>query len=208
MGPRAWIWLLAVMLVLAEPVVAQQYRLVPPGPVLVARQAMAVTPRQAWNRAARPAHLPRIAEVWTMDGLPLNALTFFGGIEPGKRLFSRSAVSDDQQLPVFRADMQPQEVVEFVETSLRVTFGTTQFAVTDLKPARFAGQPGFQFDYLTVDSDEVRRRGRAAGTVAGGKLYLIVFEAAATYYFDRHIAEVDHIIASLCFSSNSAFRAR
>jgi hypothetical protein len=199
MRPQFIPLLLLASLAIAQPsgALAYGFKLVNPAPVLVAKDTLQVTPGKPWNKAPRPWYLPRTAEVWTMDGLQLNELTFYGGIEDGKRIIRQSAVGREQQLPTFKADMTAQEVVEFVESSLRVTFGTMVFTVTSLKPMTISGQPGFQLDYESVDGDEVKRKGRVGGLIHDGKLYLLIFEAAALYYFDKDSQEVDRLLASM-----------
>jgi hypothetical protein len=51
------------------------------------------------------------------------------------------------------------------------------------------------FDYV-LQSDEVKRRGRAIGAIRDKKLYMMVYEGTATHYFDLYISEFDRMVTS------------
>jgi hypothetical protein len=176
------------------------YSIVPPAPTQVSKASMTVSPASSWNRipslvaSAGPNTISPKAEIWTQDGPLLNQLTFYGAIKDGEALFKLPSRADTKA-PVFKASMLPQEVVEFVEKNYRVQTGSPVFNVTNVKPVTFSGQPGFQFDFDFTTNDEVRRKGRAAGAVKNGALYLIVYEGAAVHYFDRNLAEFDRMVA-------------
>jgi hypothetical protein len=177
------------------------YSIVPPIPTAVGKASMTVTPSTSWNKV--PSFLSATggttinpkAEVWTQDGPLLNQLTFYGGIKTGEGLFKLPSRADTKA-PLFNPSMLPQEVVEFVEKSYRVQTASPIFNVTNVKPASFSGQQGFQFDFDFTTQDEVRRNGRAAGAIKNGQLFLVVYEGASVYYFDRNLAEFDKIVAS------------
>ncbi len=171
------------------------YTLVPPQATNVSKSAMMVTPGTAWNKMPATVGLNKIAEVWTQDGPALNQLTFWGGLRDGEALI-KLPTSTQTKAPLFKGNMLPQEVVEFVEKSYRVQTSSPVFAITNLKPMTFSGEPGFQFDFDFTTQDEVRRKGRAAGAVKNGLLYLMVYEGAAVHYFDRNLAEFDQMIGN------------
>ena len=181
---------------------ATAYVMMPPQPTKVAKASMTVTPGTSWNKAPMSVGLSGTgtlnskSETWTQDGPALNQVTFFGGIKDGEALI-KMASGSDRKAPLFKSSMLPQEVVEFVEKSFRVQTTSPVFAVTEVKPLAFAGQQGFQFDFSFTTPDEVRRKGRAAGAVKDGMLYLIVYEAAEIHYFDRNVAEFEKILSSV-----------
>lgn len=177
----------------ATPVLA--YKLVPHGgAVQVAKSALTVTPAIDWNRMqARPG---RNAEAWTLDGLALNELTFYGGIEDGKTLF-REVDKKDKPLPRFSATMLAPDVVQLFGSSYRLAGGSALFEVRRVEPATFAGAPGFRFGYaFTLEGDKVKRLGEATGAIVGGKLYMVTYEAPAIHYFERNLADYRAIAAS------------
>ena len=188
--------LLPVMLAVALSGCVAAYTLVPPQTATVSKATMSVTPASSWNRApasvgmSANGALNGKAEVWTLDGPALNQITFFGAIKDGEALI-KAAPGAQTKPPLFKSSMLPQEVVEFVEKSYRVLTGSPVFQVSDVRPAQFGGEQGFRFDFSFTTQDEVRRKGRAVGTIRNGQLYLMVYEAAAIHYFDRNLAEFD-----------------
>jgi hypothetical protein len=197
MSPTPWTTLktlaaLGAFLLLAA---CQPFTLVPPQTASVAKASLSVTPTVAWNKQTTVSGLHSSAEVWTLDGPILSQVTFFGPIKDGETLI-RPITRAETKPPLFKSGMLPQDVVEFVEKSYRVQSGSPVFTITNLKPAQFGGEQGFQFDFDFVTRDEVRRKGRAAGAIRSGQLYLIIYEAAAVHYFERGLPEVDKLIGS------------
>ena len=78
----------------------------------------------------------------------------------------------------------------------RVRGGTVDFKTLGLAPRTFLGQPGYQFDYEHLDSDEVWRRGRAVGATVDGRLYLILFDAVRSHYYNDGLRDFEAIAAS------------
>ena len=79
---RAPMILAALALGLAVPATAGYKLLGPNQPVQIAKSLLKVTPQSEWNRLGK--RIGRNAESWTLDGLSLNDLSFYGGIEAGK----------------------------------------------------------------------------------------------------------------------------
>lgn len=159
------------------------YKLVAKGaPTAVAKSTLTVTPSVDWNRlGARPG---RNAESWTLDGLTLNDVTFYGGIADNTTLF-RDSKKKTAPLPRFSKTMLAPDIAQLFESSYRVSIGTSLMSIDSVAPAIFAGRPGFHFTYtFVIQGEEVRRKGEATGAVIDGKLYLITFEAPVIHYYD------------------------
>jgi hypothetical protein len=92
--------------------------------------------------------------------------------------------------------MTPPEVAAMIESLFRVRAGTVDFKTIALAPRPFLGTGGFQLDYEHLDSDEVHRKGRAVGTIIGGRLYLILFDAARSHYYDALLPDFEAIVNS------------
>lgn len=183
----------AAVALLAAPAFA--YKLVTHGiRVPVAKSLMTVAPPIDWNRMqSRPG---RNAEAWTLDGMPLNEVTFYGGIAAGRTLF-REVDKKNTPLPVFAATMAAPDVVQLFEASYRLAGGSSLFTIDAVEPATFADQRGFKFNYtFTLEGEEVKRLGEAAGAIVGGKLYMITYEAPAIHYYDRNLADYRALVAS------------
>ncbi len=157
---------------------------------------MRVTPTVAWNRLPRTINdIPR-EENWTLHGITLDNLTFIGGLESGRPLVRWQRRQDIRQVPNFRADMTPPEIASMIESFYRIRAGSLSFEMTGLQPRTFLGRPGFQFDYEHLGGNELARRGRVVGAVIGNRLYMILFDAPNSHYFDAIIPEVERIVES------------
>jgi hypothetical protein len=172
------------------------YTLIRVKEVRVGDDSIAVTPPREWNRISASLFQDiRDVEDWTQNGPYLDGISFVTGLKDGKVLV-RQRSRDDRQVPKFRSNMTPPEIAAMVESLFRVRGGAVDFTTTALAPRRFLGANGFQFDYDHLDSDEVRRRGRAVGAVIDGKLYLILFDAARMHYFNALLPDFEAIVNS------------
>lgn len=172
------------------------YSLIRVKEVRVGDDSLAVTPPREWNRiSARILTDIRDVEDWTQNGPYLDGISFVTGLADGKTLvYQRSR--DDRQVPKFRSNMTPPEIAAMIESLFRVRGGAIEFSTTSLAPRPFLGANGFQYDFEHLDSDEVRRKGRAVGAVINGKLYLILFDAARSHYYSALLPDFEAIVNS------------
>jgi len=172
------------------------YTLVHIKEVRVGDDSVAVTPPREWNRISASL-IQDIADIedWTQNGPHLDGISFVTGLKDGKALV-RQRSRDDRQVPKFRSNMTPPEIAAMVESLFRVRGGAVDFTTTSLAPRRFLGANGFQYDFEHLDGDEVRRRGRAVGAVIDGKLYLILFDAASSHYYNALLPDFEAIVNS------------
>lgn len=172
------------------------YSLVRAKEVRVGDNSLAVTPPREWNRvSARVFTDIRDVEDWTQNGPYLDGISFVTGLKSGKALVYQRR-RDDRQVPKFRANMTPFEIAAMVESLYRVRGGAVDFTTVGLVPRPFLGTNGFQYDFEHLDTDEVRRKGRAVGAVIDGKLYLILFDAARSHYFNAALPDFEAMVAS------------
>jgi hypothetical protein len=171
------------------------YTLVSAQPVRVAQKSMNVRPNTAWNKAPRTPYDIAQEETWTRNGPLLDTMTFIGGLPAGQAI-AKQRPKDDRKVPVFRADMTPQDLVSMVESYYRIKGGVTVFETTGVKPATFLGKPGMQLDYAYVGGDEVKRRGRTILAVVDSRLYLMSLDGTAVHYFDAALPEFESIAGS------------
>jgi len=164
--------------------------------VRVGDDSIAVSPPREWNRISASL-FQDIADIedWTQNGPYLDGISFVTGLKDGKALV-RQRSRDDRQVPKFRSNMTPPEIAAMVESLFRVRGGAVDFTTTSLAPRRFLGANGFQYDFEHLDGDEVRRRGRAVGAVIDGKLYLILFDAARSHYYNALLPDFEAIVNS------------
>ena len=158
--------------------------------------SLSVAPPRPWNRH-RPILFEdvRAVEDWTLNGPLLDGMSFVTGLKTGKSLI-RQRRRESQQVPAFRDNMTPPEIAAMIESLYRVRGGAVDFRTLSLQPRPFLGTNGFQLDYDHLDEDELWRRGRAVGAVVNGQLYLILFDAAKSHYYDAALPDFEAIVAS------------
>jgi hypothetical protein len=172
------------------------YSLIRPREVRVGDDSLAVTPPREWNRIAASVFTDiRDVEDWTQNGPYLDGISFVTGLKDGKALVYQRR-RDDRQVPKFRSNMTAPEIAAMVESLFRVRGGSVDFTTLALAPRPFLGANGFQYDFEHLDSDEVRRKGRAVGAVIDGKLYLILFDAARSHYYGALLPDFEAIVNS------------
>lgn len=162
----------------------------------VGNGSLIVTPAREWNRQRRLFFDDvRWVEDWTLNGPLLDDLTFISGLPHGKYLIHTNK-RDAQQVPRFHSDMTAPEIQALLESAYRVRGGAVDFRTLSLQPRQFLGYPGFQLDYEHLDEDELWRKGRAVGAVIGGRLYLVMLDAARQHYFPDELDDFEQIVAS------------
>jgi hypothetical protein len=158
--------------------------------------SMTVVPPRPWNRQRRLFFDDvKWVEDWTLNGPLLDDLTFVSGLPDNKYLI-RTESHESQQIPRFHSDMTAPEIQALLESAYRVRGGAVEFKTLSLTPRQFMGYPGFQLDYEHLDSDELWRKGRAVGAVIGGRLYLIMLDAARSHYFADELGDFEAIVNS------------
>lgn len=172
------------------------YSLVRVKPTQVGNGSMVVTPPEQWNRARRIFFDDvRWVEDWTLNGPLLDGISFVTGLPDNKTLVRQSR-RDEQQVPYFRSNMLAPEIAAMLESAFRVRGGAVDFRTIALTPRPFMGANGFQFDFEHLDGDELWRKGRAVGAVIDGRLYLILYDAARSHYYDAALPDFEAIVAS------------
>ena len=175
------------------------YSLIRAKEVRVGNDSVAVTSPREWNRQSTSLFDDiSTVEDWTQNGPYLDTISFVTGMKDGKAVV-RQRSRDDRQVPKFRSNMTAPEIAAMIESLFRVRGGTVDFKTLALAPRPFLGANGFQYDFEHLDGDEVRRKGRAVGAVIGGRLYLILFDAARSHYYGASLADYEAIVASARF---------
>jgi hypothetical protein len=167
-----------------------------PGPVEVG--AMQVSPQSTWNQAdrARSPFARKDSKVWTQDGLALNRLIIIPAVPDGEPIFSVS--SKTAALPVFRADMLPNELQEMTESSMVKLLGEGESTVdtANLRPTKFGERRGVMFDFTGRLTEGPDYQGVVGAFIADEQLYMVIYLAAVPYYFEKHRDEAESIIRS------------
>jgi hypothetical protein len=154
----------------------------------VVKDRLVVDLEGPWNQFASvgSAQIP----TWTIDGFSVDRLQFFVGIKDGAQLAPALPGSKDQRPLMFRAQMQPHEIVALYETYL--TRDGSTFKLDRLEPVQFLEGQGFRFTYLlTRRMDDVRLAGVGYGVVRGGELFGIVYQAPRLGFFPRYEKQIE-----------------
>ena len=170
------------------------YTLVEPGPSAVGDGTMAVTPVNAWNGVPAAMQQPEWEESWTSNGPLLDTVVFVSGLPEGKSLL-RQRKKDDAQVPVFRVDMSPADLVSMIESSYRVA-GVAVFNVDLVDTTPFLGGTGIRMRYHYSPGEGIGKKGSCVLRVVDQKLYLMKLEGVTSHYFDRALPEFDQMVAS------------
>ena len=172
------------------------YSLVRAKEVRVGNGTVAVTPPRDWNKQSTTLFDDiSTVEDWTQNGPYLDTISFVTGMKDGKAVV-RQRSREDRQVPKFRSNMTAPEVASMIESLFRVRGGTVDFKTTSLAPRMFLGANGFQYDFEHLDSDEVRRQGRAVGAIIDGRLYLVLLDATRSHYFGASLPDFEAIVRS------------
>ena len=154
-------------------------------------ERMLVTLEGAWNHVNVPGMGP--AQVWTMEGLPVDQLLVYAGIKNEETV--HPAGRSGQKNFAFRSAMQPDEIVAMFEGML--TRDGSQFKLVKLEPASFGGEKGFRFEYSIVRRvDNAQLSGVGFGAVSKGELFALLYHAPRLAFFARHQPRVEQIARS------------
>jgi hypothetical protein len=153
---------------------------------------LVLTLEGAWNHVNAPGLGP--AQVWTMEGLPLDRLLIYPGIKDGEAIHASGGGAKRKDL-VFRSGMQADQVVALFEGML--TGDGSSFKLVKLEPAAFGGEKGYRFEYALVRrGDGVQLSGVGYAAVSKGELFALVYQAPRMTFFARHKDRVESIARS------------
>jgi len=172
------------------------YTLVTPGANTI--QNLQVEASSGWNMAPNALTLSarNDSQTWTQDGLLLDRLVFIPSVPDGEPIIKSS--SDSAALPVFRADMLPNEIEELAESTFVKYFGEGSVAISteNLRPHRFGEHRGVMFDMNATVTESPDYRGTVGAFIVNEELYLMFYFAAEPYYFGKHHSAAEEIIMS------------
>jgi hypothetical protein len=139
------------------------------------------------------------AELWTIDGLPLNEFVVISKVKPGEHVFlaarERKSRPDG---PWFRENMRPDEIRDVLLDGLRGD-GWTNVSTSNLRPARFGDVAGLRFDLQLTHANGLQYRGTYAAAVHEGRLTHWFWMAPVEHYYGRDGAAVNKMFDSARF---------
>jgi hypothetical protein len=170
--------------------------LISPGPRnAIAKSSFSAVPNSAWNRLSTRAG-PNV-ETWTLDGPQLNNVTFYGGIAVGKPLIKEQD-KRSRPLPRVTGGMLLTDIADLLENTYRAERQVARMSVDRQEAVQFSEHQAVRFTYsFAYAEDEVERKGEAYGTLSGGKVFLITYEAPALHFFDKDLARFRDLVQTM-----------
>lgn len=149
---------------------------------------LAVSVPTAWNKVEDPWGSEPY-DTWTQEGMPLDHLRFWGGVESGKPLmrkplvFFRARGEKDARVPTFQSGIPAEKVVSLFE-ELYANAGTVR--LTRVEPVVFAGEKGVRFEFTLLRRfDDLTLQGAGWAAQKDGKLYAATFVAPRLGFYQR-----------------------
>lgn len=129
----------------------------------------------------------------------LLALTKDGQLLQQIRVF-RYALNKEKVLPatkkIFTQDMEAQEIAELIINELSFNREHLNFTLLSNAPAVISSIDGFRIEYSFSTEDYLKYRNVIYGFKQKNHVYLVTYQAADQYYFDKDIAEFEKFIMS------------
>ena len=163
----------------------------------VVNNKMAVKVSAAWNKVTDPWDSGPY-DMWTQEGVPLDHLRLWAGLESGKALvakptvFFRAPGEKDPRYPTFTAGLPADKLVSLFE-ALYSNEGVV--TITRVEPTIFAGEKGVRFEFtLARRADDVMLKG--VGWVAEHKkeLYAATFAAPRMAFFPKLLPMAEAVV--------------
>jgi hypothetical protein len=189
-GPRWPALALAALLILGA---CSRYGLVSTERVEIGG-AYSVRPGIEWNYL-----IGQNFELWTVDGLNLQNLYFFNGIEDGDTLLVGKPEFDffnESKIPEFQEGFSLLDIREWIEASYAQA-KVARMETHDFRPAGFGSKKGFRFEFSFANEDGLSQKGFVVGATIDEELHLIIFTAAALHFYDKFAPEAERIIRSI-----------
>lgn len=158
-------------------------------------QKLAVNVPAAWNRIA--AH-QQPYELWTQDGVSLDQLRFWAGVQPGQTLIRVPSTSMGQKaprVPTFEANMSPDQLVSLFE--ILFAADGSQVRITRVEPGEFAGERGIRFEFSVIKrSTDLQLKGTGWAAVRDNQLYAATFTAPELAFYPRLLPKAQDVVAT------------
>lgn len=152
---------------------------------------VSVVPTIAWARI----HAVSGPSSLTIDGIGLDEMRCYTGIEPGKPIIDVSGMSN-KEIGVYSTSMLPHDVMELLAADMEKG-GSEDVRTSGLAPAKFGSTEGFRFDLSYLTKDGLEMKGEALAAQRDGKLDVLLFVAPSEYYYALRQHDADQLFASI-----------
>ncbi len=151
----------------------------------------------AWNKV-QLAGTQQPFDLWTQEGLTVDALRFWAGIATNQELIKMPSASvpaggKAARVPTFVAGMPPDQLVNLFETMYSADGSIV--TMNKVEPVVFAGERGVRFEFTMVrKSDDVTMRGVGWVAVKKDQLYAATFVAPRLSFFPRLLPRAESVV--------------
>lgn len=151
----------------------------------------------AWNKVQLAGNQQPF-DMWTQEGLTVDALRLWAGIASNQELIKMPATSvpvggKAARVPTFVAGMPPDQLVNLFETMYSADGSIV--TMSKVEPVVFAGERGVRFEFTMVrKSDDVTMRGVGWVAVKKDQLYAATFVAPRLSFFPRLLPKAESVV--------------
>lgn len=152
---------------------------------------------RSWNDVTKATFQTKGVHLLTLDGPVLNSLYLSQGLKEGEFLL-RPERRRELTTPMWRADMNLLEQVEFVTSSVEA-LGYDRVSAAKSRPVQVAGQRGVRFDLTAAHDTGLVIKGYGQVVVRDNLAYVAIYLAPDEHYFAESEASVTAAMDSLTF---------
>lgn len=140
------------------------------------------------------------AQMWTIDGSPLNVFIFISKVRPNEHVFlsgrERKSRPDG---PWFKPGMRPDEIQNIMLDGWREA-GFAKISGSNLRPGKFGNVDGLRFDVVMTNQNGLIYKGTAGAVERNGRLNVMYWLAPQEHYYGRDIAAINKMFDSFRFT--------
>ena len=152
----------------------------------------------AWNKV-NATQQP--FELWTKDGVFIDQLRLWAGIEANKGLITappKNSQGKTPRIPTFTTGMKLEQMANLFEQIYAVDGSTV--TIDKLEPATWGAQQGIRLEFSVVrQGDGVQLKGVAWAAEFKGQFYATSYVAPRLSFFPRYLPQVQDIAKSAAF---------
>ena len=163
--------------------------LVEPGPRKVG--AITLTTPESWSQQTYGGET-----VWTYDGVWLNRVSI-REIDPGENLLGQPVTDANQVFSFDPANSLEGTLEKYIDAL--GTAGLSGLERISTRPRFIGEREALDFELSWASEDRLAYRALGTFVRDGETLYRVICSAPAEYYFPRHRAAFDAILASISF---------
>jgi hypothetical protein len=163
----------------------------------VVNRKLIVNVSAAWNKVSDPWDNEPY-DMWTQEGIALDHLRLWAGVQPGKTLVAKPMVlfrapgEKDARFPTFTAGLPPDKLVSLFE-AIYANEGAVR--ITRVEPTLFAGEKGVRFEFtLARRADDLTLNGVGWVAVHKNELFAATFVAPRLTFFQKLLPMAEAVV--------------